>query len=215
MTQALAHCEENGGLSRREACVGALGVMFAASIGAGGSAASGGGGGGDAGAPGVQPAGREASRVRGPGLHHVGIFVADVERSVKFYTEGLGFRVAYRWANADGDRPGWEKAFSRPGVLLDVGDGNYFELFPSLGGAMVPPSFPLHHVAVRTPDIRAAYRRATAAGARPFALELEAGVWDGSPMELRLNGDPPRIIRIALVQGPDGELVELFENDVL
>ena len=35
-------------------------------------------------------------------IHHAGVTVADLERAVRFYTEGLGFEVAVRQTSAAG-----------------------------------------------------------------------------------------------------------------
>jgi len=56
--------------------------------------------------------------IPGCGYHHVAIRAADFEGAVRFYTEGLGFRLAVRWGEGDGRA-----------ALLDGGDGNYMEVF--------------------------------------------------------------------------------------
>ena len=54
------------------------------------------------------------------GFHHVAVRAIDFDATVKFYTEGLGFRVHF--------------PFSIPGridraAFLDAGDGRYVEVF--------------------------------------------------------------------------------------
>jgi glyoxylase I family protein len=154
-------------------------------------------------------------KVEGPGLHHVGLFVADVKAAVKFYTEGLGFTVRQEWPDATGTKGGDTYKFVLPGVLLDAGDGNYVELFPAGDGKLSPPSFPLNHFALRVADVDKAYARAIKAGAKPFEFKLPDKPWDGTPLDVKLGGDRPETIRIAFVLGPNGELIEFFHSKVL
>jgi glyoxylase I family protein len=130
--------------------------------------------------------------IGGGGFHHVAIRVRDFDKSVAFYTRTLGFTQKIAW----GERP------SRA-VMLDTGDGNYFELFerPNQG----PPAGEglLLHVAVRTNDCKAALERARAAGC---TITTE-------PKDLEIPSTPtPTRVRIAFFNGPDGESIELFEN---
>jgi glyoxylase I family protein len=55
--------------------------------------------------------------IAGCGFHHVSMKVKDLKASLKFYTECLGFVEKVSW----GKDP-------RRTVLLDTGDGNYFEI---------------------------------------------------------------------------------------
>jgi glyoxylase I family protein len=55
--------------------------------------------------------------VKGCGFHHVSMKVRDLDKSIKFYTEGLGFVERFSWGQAP-----------QRTVLLDTGDGNYFEI---------------------------------------------------------------------------------------
>jgi catechol 2,3-dioxygenase-like lactoylglutathione lyase family enzyme len=134
--------------------------------------------------------------VSGCGFHHVAIRVVDFERTLKFYTEALGFRKAVEWGEGE-----------RRACMLDTGDGNYLEVF---AGAKRAPGEPapegaIIHFALRTDDCDAALERARAAGAQ---VTME-------PKDLAVFGDPPIPIRIAFFKGPDGEVVELFQNQVL
>ena len=133
--------------------------------------------------------------VPGCGFHHVAIRASDFERTLRFYIDGLGFRPAVRWGEGD-----------RRAALLDTGDGNYMEVFA--GGRRAPgdpvPEGAILHYALRTTDCDAAIERARAAGAN---VTVE-------PKTLDLESDPIKIsIRIAFCQGPDGEVIEFFQND--
>jgi glyoxylase I family protein len=134
------------------------------------------------------------SLIPGCGYHHVAIRAADFDETLRFYTEGLGFRVAVRWGQGDGRA-----------ALLDTGDGNYMEVFA--GGKRAPgepaPEGAILHYALRTTDCDAAIERARAAGA---TVTVE-------PKTLELDSQPKITIRIAFCKGPDGELIEFFQND--
>ncbi|BDI33793.1 hypothetical protein CCAX7_58440 [Capsulimonas corticalis] len=131
-----------------------------------------------------------------PGFHHIAIRVADLAATTKLYTEGFGFKQTYNWGEG-------EKA----GVLLDLGDGNYLEIF---AGGKKPetdalPETGMIHFAVRTPDVDAAHARALAAGARETM----------APKDHTIPGEPPAPIRISFVAGYDGEVIEFFNNELL
>jgi glyoxylase I family protein len=117
--------------------------------------------------------------------------VKDLDKSRKFYSEGLGFIERFSW----GKEP-------KRTILMDTGDGNYFEI--SQGDpnhSFVEGVF--RHLALRVDDCKAALELARNAGAE---VTVEA-------RDVTLSSDPPMQIRIAFFKGPDGELVELFEND--
>lgn len=131
-----------------------------------------------------------------PGFHHIALRVADFEASLRFYEEGFGFVRAYGWGEGD----------SRA-ALLDTGDGNYLEVFA--GGKRAPgeeaPDGALLHFALRTADVDGDYARALAAGARSHV----------EPKDVTLAGEPPTPVRLAFVKGPDGGVIEFFQNDAL
>jgi len=130
-------------------------------------------------------------KIAGCGFHHVSMRVRDLETSLKFYTEALGFVEKAYWGEGTGRT-----------VLLDTGDGNYFEI--SQGDPdQVNENGNFHHIALRTNDCDAAIKAARAAGAE-VTMELT---------DVNLTGKPPLKIRIAFFKGPDGELVEFFQND--
>jgi len=132
--------------------------------------------------------------VPGCGFHHVAIRTADWDRSLAFWQEGMGFHRAVQWGEAP-----------RRACMLDTGDGNYLEIFerdPREPGA--PSEAAILHFCFRTDDCDAALERARAAGAE---VTME-------PKSLAIS-EPPIPIRIAFFKGPDGEICELFQNEVL
>jgi glyoxylase I family protein len=134
--------------------------------------------------------------IHGGGFHHVAIRVADFERTLKFYIEGLGFRKALEWGEGE-----------RRACMLDTGDGNYLEVFAGArrGSGEAAPEGAIIHFALRTADCDAAIERARAAGAE---VTME-------PKSLTIAGSRDVPVRIAFFKGPGGEVVELFQNELL
>ncbi len=131
------------------------------------------------------------NKIAGGGFHHVSMRVRDLNASIKFYTEGLGFVEKASWGTAPNRT-----------VLLDTGDGNYFEI--SQGDPEKTQEVGLfQHIALRTDDCDVATEAARAAGAE---ITME-------PKDVSLTGTPPLQLRISFFKGPDGEIVEFFQND--
>jgi glyoxylase I family protein len=125
------------------------------------------------------------------GFHHIALKAHDYDASVKFYTEGLGLTEKIAWGEGN----------SR-GIMLETGTGNYVEIFAG-GSAEPKPEGVLLHFAFRADDVDAAVLRAIAAGAEVTM----------APSSLDIPSRPfPLPVRYAFVKGPDGELVEFFQN---
>jgi glyoxylase I family protein len=130
--------------------------------------------------------------IGGGGFHHVAIRAHDFDASVHFYTEALGFVEKIRW----GEGP-------KRAIMLDAGDGNYLEIFANAAPGPKPEGAILHF-ALRTTNTDAAIERARAAGAE---VTVE-------PKDVHLQCTPgPTSIRLAFCKGPDGEIIEFFQND--
>ncbi len=128
------------------------------------------------------------------GFHHTAIRSSRFDASVRFYTEILGFKTKITW----GKDP--ERA-----VMLDAGDGNYLEIFERAEAASAVEATILHF-ALRTDDCAAILEKARAAGSE-VTMETKDVTIDSS------IGPVP--VRIAFFKGPDGEVIELFENAIL
>ena len=131
-------------------------------------------------------------KIGGGGFHHVAMHVRDLETTLKFYVQGLGFRDAFSWGTA-----------AKRTVLLDTGDGNYLEVSQGETNGFDPNGV-VCHFALRTDDADKAIAAARAAGAQ---VTIE-------PRDVQLASDPPTTIRIAFCKGPDGEIIEFFQNEL-
>ncbi len=116
--------------------------------------------------------------------------VKDILTSLKFYVEGLGFV----------ERVSWGEPQKRT-VLLDTGDGNYFEISQGKNGKKFEAGV-FRHIALRVDHCKAAIELARKAGAE-VTMETR---------DVNLSCEPSIPI-IAFFKGPDGEIVELFQNE--
>ena len=57
--------------------------------------------------------------ISGCTFHHIALQTSNFEKSLKFYTEGLGFEVFRTFTASTGKKV----------ALIDIGEGSYFELF--------------------------------------------------------------------------------------
>lgn len=137
--------------------------------------------------------------IGGCGFHHIALRARDFDRSLAFYTDGLGFRSALTWGEGE-----------TRAALLDMGDGNYLELFAARPG-QIPDTgaagtgWPLLHLALRAEDVDGITERVRGMGAtitvEPKSVDL------GSPKSVP--------VRLSFFLGPDGEVIELFQSEAL
>lgn len=128
------------------------------------------------------------------GFHHASIRSADFDASRDFYTKALGLQPKVTWGVAP------ERA-----VMLHAGDARYVEIFER-GETFEPGESTILHFALRTDDCAEMVEIVRAAG-----MEVTMETTD---VEIQSpEGAVP--VRIAFFKGPDGELVELFQNEVL
>jgi glyoxylase I family protein len=140
----------------------------------------------------------------GPGFHHVALRATDFDRTLRFYTEGLGFTIRHEFAV--------EGRIDRA-AFLDAGDGRYLEIFgpgstvQSEGRRRRPDEErtegAMLHFCLRVTDTEAAYARALAAGGESRVAPRTA-----------ILGQAPLIeVRIAFVTGPEGEVIEFLQSE--
>ena len=128
------------------------------------------------------------------GFHHVALHSSDFDRSLSFYKTVLGLVEKIAWGEAP-----------NRAVMLHGGDGRYIEIFekpepaPAEAGALL-------HFALRTDDCAAMLEKVREAG-----LEI---TMETKPVTIDSSIGPVPVV-IAFFKGPDGEVVELFENSTL
>jgi glyoxylase I family protein len=129
------------------------------------------------------------------GFHHVCIKTRDWDQTLRFYRDTLGCTEKIAWRAAP------ERA-----VMLDTGGGNYVEIFedlaytPAADGAIL-------HLALRTAKLDEVAARVRAFGAK---ITME-------PKDVTIattNGAGQIPIRIFFCTGPNGEVIEFFQNTV-
>lgn len=140
------------------------------------------------------------------GFHHVAIRAVDFDETIRFYTDGLGFAVRF--------------GFSVPGridraAFIDVGDGRYIEVFGP--GSTVQAEGrrrradeeriegTLLHFCLRVTDVEAAHKKALAAGATARVDPRSSTLSDA--------GGNTAEVRIAFVNGPNGEVIEFLKSE--
>lgn len=124
------------------------------------------------------------------GLAHVAIKVTDLDRSLDFYINKLGFPEMLRLHNDDGTT--WL-------VYLRITDDQYLEVFPGAENDRAPGwnANGMNHMCLSVDDIDAVIARIEGAG---IALLL--------PLKLAVDGN-----RQAWIEDPDGNRIELMEMD--
>ena len=128
------------------------------------------------------------------GFHHTAIRSAQFDASMRFYAGVLGMKEKISWGEAP-----------NRAVMVDAGDGNYLEIFERSEPAPTIEA-PILHFALRTDDCAAILEKAREAGAE-VTMETKDLTIDSS------IGPVP--VRIAFFKGPDGEIIELFQNSIL
>ena len=122
------------------------------------------------------------------GYGHVAIKVKDLDASLDFYRERLGFPEMLRLKNDDGST--WL-------VYLRITDDHYLEIFPGAEGDRAPGwnANGVNHMCFTIDDLEATTARIKAAG-----IKLTAEIKEG------LDGN-----RQAWLEDPDGNRIELME----
>jgi len=125
---------------------------------------------------------RPASAARG--IHHTALISADVERTVEFYQNVLGFPLIEMFENRD--------LAGSTHFFFDVGQGNALAFFDLPGvdvGGYAEVFGGLHHLAISvTPEDWAAARDRLDAAGVPYQLESKTSIYlrdpDGARLEL-------------------------------
>jgi len=115
--------------------------------------------------------------------------VKDAQKSLDFYTQGLGGKMVFSFPMSDDD--------AKTIYLVDMGGNAVIEIIPR-GNGEEELNAHWAHLAIRTDDSRAAYDLAIKAGAvsKMEPKEVKLGTMDAC---------------IAFVYGPDQEVLEFFQ----
>ena len=130
------------------------------------------------------------------GFHHVALKAKSWDDSLAFYKGVLGFTEKITWAYPDGNRAG----------MFDTGRGDYLEIFEDRNYQPAPHGA-LLHLAIRTTRLDAVLSSVRAAGCK-ITVEPKDVIIKTT------NGAGPVPVRIAFFEGPNGEIWELFQNEL-
>ena len=130
-------------------------------------------------------------KIIGAKFHHVALRTTNLEKSLAFY-KALGMKEIVRWGKDELEI-----------VMLDIGDGGRLELFANRG-VDYPAEGRWQHFAIYAEDVEAAYELAISLGAKPLIAPKTVPLDDACP--------EPIAIRVAFVEGPDGEQLEFFKQ---
>jgi lactoylglutathione lyase len=122
------------------------------------------------------------------GYHHIGLLVKDPQKSLDFYTQGLGGKITFSFPMGDS---------GKTIHLVDLGNNAVIELIPR-GSGEEEAGAHWAHIAIRTDDAPGAYD-----------LALKAGAVSRSEPKDNVLGTMP--VCNAFVLGPDHEVIEFFQ----
>ncbi len=140
-------------------------------------------------------------------MHHIGITVADVDRSLRFWRSFLG--VEERWRRIL-DAPYLGRITGYPDVridaaVIDLPGGMLLEILNYLVDDKTPNSpataNPANvHICIEVEDIDSMWNRAVTSGATPV-----------SPGPVDITAGPNKGVRAGYLRDPDGITLELFQ----
>lgn len=141
------------------------------------------------------PVGTKNKVIPGCGLHHLAIQVRDWEATLRLYRDVLGMEIVADFVG---------KTSQRRIVLMEMGDGSHIEFFAPTANTPSPGSpaanDPLTHLALTTTDIHAATEHVRRAG-----YEITVEPKQVTMQDIRAT--------ISFFNGPNGEVIELFQTD--
>lgn len=121
-------------------------------------------------------------------FHHIGITTRDIDKSIEFY-KVLGFKESKCWGE------GVKRV-----VMLESDEGSIVELFAD--GTELLPQGVFRHLALKVDNTRELFEKIKAFGAEIIS----------EPRDMDLPSNPPVPVTLAFLKGPDGEIIELFQE---
>ncbi len=146
--------------------------------------------------------------------HHIGAYCNDIDESIDFYTDVLGFRHLFSTETMEGDKPlkmAWVKS----------DDGVIIELLEQQDKATIDAAKAcLNHFAVRVRDMDEIVTRLDEKG-----IAIEAGPFDAlCPFDRPLGtadddvftvyGNGGAKLKIMFFRGPGGERIEAVQDNI-
>lgn len=138
------------------------------------------------------------------GLAHVAIQARDYTATIAFYTGVLGFKRGHHWSLPSFHIQEASMLISPDGrTCLEIFDNE--AVIPAQGKKASSEEEIAHgallHLAFYVDNVEAIYQKALAHGARTFV----------EPDTLSL-GEPPLLVKNALIHSPNGEVIEFIED---
>lgn len=133
------------------------------------------------------------------GLHHIGVYTDDMEASLAFYLDVLGFEKLFVVDDT---------ANSGEIIGMVAKGGLRIELVKPEGphcGAAQAAMASRNHIALACRDVASCHQK---------LLERGISCETGAPQFVSGFGIPPTDISILFFRGPSGELIELYEEHV-
>jgi lactoylglutathione lyase len=121
------------------------------------------------------------------GFEHVGIQVANIERSIAFYQEVVGLTLIDQFLHTDGDKKLAFLGINKE-IIVEFIEGYNADL---------PVEGKVHHVAFKVDNIKSEQKRLDEAGVE----------WISKEITVLPNG-----AKYIFFRGPDQEWIEFFEN---
>lgn len=118
-------------------------------------------------------------------LDHVGLYITDLDKSIKFYEEIFGFKVVDRFISGEAKI-----------ATLDMG-GGLIELVQRPGSPGTPPVGNWSHLAIQEPEFDKAIKKIDQKGIEKRLIT-------------QANGN-----RLCFFNDPDGHTIEIMENGFL
>ncbi|MEK4513427.1 VOC family protein [Paenibacillus sp. FSL K6-2524] len=138
------------------------------------------------------------------GLSHVAIQARDYKATITFYIEVLGFKLGHHWS-----LPSFQ--IKEASMLISPDQRTCIEIFdndaviPAQGKKALSEEDIAHgallHLAFYVDNVDEMYQKALAHGAEAFI----------EPDNLSL-GEPPLLIKNAIIHSPNGEIIEFIED---
>jgi predicted enzyme related to lactoylglutathione lyase len=131
----------------------------------------------------LRPSGAQESNNTGLHLNHIGIAVKDVDATANYYTQVMGYRVAFKFPSPDG-RP--------TTTYMQINRDTFLEITPA-GDAL--PAGTITHMGIQSDDVKAAVAQIRRNGG-----DIQDARVSGPTKALLSNINDPNGIRSELIE---------------